>query len=52
LGMQHSAISHQLTTLNGARLVKQRKRGKVVYYSLRDRHVKTLLSQGFEHITE
>jgi ArsR family transcriptional regulator len=52
LGMQHSAISHQFTTLNGARLVKQRKRGKVVYYSLRDKHVKTLLSQGLEHITE
>lgn len=52
LGMQHSAISHQLNTLNQARLVRQRKKGKIVYYSLSDAHVESLLTQGLEHINE
>lgn len=52
LGMQHSAISHQLNTLSLARLVRQRKRGKIVYYSLCDAHVESLLTQGLEHINE
>lgn len=52
LGMQHSAISHQLSLLGRERLVKHRREGKVVYYSLNDSHVKTLLEQGFEHMNE
>lgn len=52
LGMQHSAISHQLALLNRERLVRHRREGKVVYYSLNDSHVKTLLYQGFEHMNE
>ena len=52
LEMQHSAISHQLSLLSRERLVKDRREGKVVYYSLKDSHVKTLLYQGFEHMNE
>ena len=50
LGMNQSAISHQLRVLKQARLVKFKKEGKVVYYSLDDEHVKNLFEQGFEHI--
>jgi DNA-binding transcriptional ArsR family regulator len=52
LNMNHSAISHQLRILSRSRLVKSRKVGKLVYYSLNDRHIKNVLAQGFEHITE
>ncbi len=52
LGMTQSAISHQLRVLKQARLVKFRKAGKVVYYSLADYHVKNIFSQGLEHINE
>jgi len=52
LGMQHSAISHQLSLLNRERLVKHRREGKAIYYSLNDSHVKILLQQGFEHMNE
>ena len=52
LGMQQSAISHQLRVLKQSRLVKFRKEGKTVFYSLADAHVKTVLGQGMEHITE
>lgn len=52
LGMNHSAISHQLRILSHLRLVKQRKYGKVVYYTLNDVHVKALLDLGFEHVNE
>jgi len=52
LGMQHSAISHQLALLGRERLVKHRREGKVIYYSLDDSHVKSLLQQGFEHMNE
>ena len=48
LGMQHSAVSHQLTVLLRTRLVRQKKQGKAVYYSLAGKHVKDLLSKGFE----
>jgi len=48
LGMQHSAVSHQLTALLRARLVRQKKQGKAVYYSLAGIHVKDLLSKGLE----
>jgi len=50
LGMNQSAISHQLRVLKQAGLVKFRKEGKVVYYSLDDDHVKNIFEQGFIHI--
>lgn len=50
LGMKQSAISHQLRVLKQAGLVKFRKEGKVVYYSLDDEHVKNIFEQGFVHI--
>lgn len=52
LSMTHSAISHQLRILKQARLVKFRKAGKVVYYSLDDDHIKQVFDQGLLHITE
>lgn len=52
LTMTQSAISHQLRILKQARLVKFRKVGKVVYYSLSDNHVKTIFDQGLSHVTE
>ncbi len=50
LGMTQSAISHQLRVLKSAGLVKYRKAGKIVYYSLDDDHVKNIFDQGFNHI--
>lgn len=47
-----SAISHQLRILKGAKLVKSRKEGKVVYYSLKDDHVIKLFEIGREHVEE
>jgi ArsR family transcriptional regulator len=47
-----SAISHQLRILKQNRLVKNRRDGKSVFYSLADSHVKTIISQGMEHIQE
>lgn len=52
LGMSQSAISHQLRVLRQARLVKHRKEGKVVFYSLDDEHIKTIFNQGLGHILE
>lgn len=52
LEMTQSAISHQLRVLKRARLVKYRKDGKVVYYSLDDAHVKSMFNQGLTHIAE
>jgi len=52
LNMTQSAISHQLRVLKQARLVKNRKDGKVVYYSLDDGHVNQIISQGLVHIAE
>ena len=51
LGMTKSAISHQLSTLKKANLVKNRRDGKVVYYSLADDHVKLMLESSIEHTT-
>jgi ArsR family transcriptional regulator len=51
-GMSQSAISHQLRVLRQARLVKPRKEGKIVYYSLDDAHIKILFDTGFAHIME
>ena len=50
LGMSQSSISHQLRVLKSARLVKYRKEGKVVYYSLDDEHVKAIFNAGLEHV--
>jgi ArsR family transcriptional regulator len=52
LSMNQSAISHQLRVLKQARLVKYRKEGKVVYYSLDDEHVKQIFDHGLVHINE
>lgn len=52
LGMTQSAISHQLRSLKNARLVKARREGKTVFYSLADDHVKTIIDQGLEHVCE
>ena len=52
LGMTQSAISHQLRALKNARLVKSRRDGKTVFYSLADDHVKTIIDQGIEHVKE
>ena len=52
LNMTKSAISHQLKTLRQDKLVKHRKDGKIVYYSLKDEHVKNILEIGLEHIGE
>lgn len=50
LGMTQSAISHQLHTLKAHRVVKSRREGKWIYYSVDDAHVKELFEQGMEHI--
>lgn len=52
LGMTVSAVSHQLRVLKQSRLVKYRKAGKTVFYSLSDEHVQTILEQGMEHVKE
>ena len=50
--MNQSAISHQLRVLKQNKLVKNRREGKSVIYSLADQHVMSILSQGMEHISE
>ena len=52
LNMTKSAVSHQLKSLRISNLVKFEKRGKSVYYSLADDHVKDIFEKGFEHINE
>ena len=52
LGMTQSAISHQLRALKQSKLVKYRREGKTVFYSLSDAHVRTILDQGMEHVAE
>lgn len=52
LNMTQSAISHQLRVLKQARLVKYRKDGKIVFYSLDDEHIKQIFDQGLTHINE
>lgn len=52
LEMTQSAISHQLRVLKQMALVKNRREGKTIFYSLADGHIKTILSQGLEHIRE
>lgn len=52
LGITQSAVSHQLRTLKSARLVKFKRVGKIVYYSLDDEHVKHIFNEGLKHIIE
>ena len=52
LNMTQSAISHQLRILKQSKLVKSRREGKAVFYSLADGHVRSIIDQGFEHIKE
>ena len=52
LGMTKSAISHQLQVLKKSKLVKYRRDGKTVFYSLADDHVRSILDQGMEHVAE
>jgi len=52
LGMSQSAISHQLAMLRHTRLVRHRRDGKIVFYSLDDEHVSSLLRIGLEHVQE
>ncbi|MGI6621891.1 MAG: helix-turn-helix transcriptional regulator [Clostridiaceae bacterium] len=52
LNMTQSAISHQLRVLKAARLVRYRRSGKTVFYSLDDNHIKQIFEMGMEHIKE
>ena len=52
IGLSVSAISHQLRLLRNLRLVKNRKEGRTVYYSLDDPHIESLFKAGLEHIIE
>lgn len=52
LGMSQSAVSHQLSVLKSARLIKNRREGKQIYYSLDDAHVGAILCTGISHVIE
>ena len=52
LNISQSAISHQLKLLKQSRLVKGRRDGKLIFYSLADDHVSTVIAQGLEHVNE
>ena len=52
LGMTQSAVSHQLRLLKASGLIRARRQGKSVFYSLADAHVRTIIAQGWEHIVE
>src|SRR5512140_855116 len=52
LGLSESAVSHQLRLLRGMRLVKARRDGRHIYYSLDDEHIVRLFEQGLEHVEE
>ena len=52
LKMKQPAVSHQLKNLKQSRIVKSRREGKVVYYSLDDEHIRRLLDIGLEHVME
>lgn len=52
LNMSQSAISHQLALLKRSKLVSARRDGKTVFYALADDHVRTILGQGIDHVTE
>ena len=52
VGLTESAVSHQLRLLRGMRLVRPRRAGRLVFYSLDDHHIVRLLEQGLEHVEE
>ncbi len=52
LGISQSAISHQLRIIKQAKLIKNRREGKTVFYSLADEHVKTIIGMAKEHLEE
>ena len=52
LGLTQSAVSHQLRNLKQARLVKFRREGKAIFYSLDDDHVRSMIALGMEHVEE
>ena len=52
LGLTESAVSHQLRLLRGARLVRQRRDGRMIFYTLDDHHIVRLFEQGLEHVQE
>ena len=52
LNMTQSAISHQLKVLKATNLVASRRDGKTIYYRLSDDHVKSIIAQGYDHLTE
>lgn len=52
LGMSESAVSHQLRILRAARVVRNRREGRIVYYALDDQHVRTVYEMGEEHVLE
>ena len=52
LDMTQSAISHQLKILKQSKLVKNRREGKAIFYSLADSHVKSIMRQGLDHVQE
>jgi DNA-binding transcriptional ArsR family regulator len=51
LGLTGSAVSHQLRLLRGQRLVRYRKQGKLIYYTLDDPHISNLFAEGVRHIS-
>ena len=51
-GLSDSAVSHQLRILRNLRLVRYRREGRIIYYRLDDDHVKTMIFQGLEHLSE
>lgn len=52
LNLSQSAVSHQLRILKDAKLIKFRREGKVIFYSLSDDHVRTILNMGMDHVEE
>jgi ArsR family transcriptional regulator, lead/cadmium/zinc/bismuth-responsive transcriptional repressor len=52
LSMSQSAISHQLALLKRQKLIKARRDGKAIFYSLADDHVRTIINQGIDHVNE
>lgn len=52
LGLSQSAVSHQLRILKDSKLVKFRREGKIIFYSLDDDHIRTIIAMGMEHVEE
>jgi ArsR family transcriptional regulator, lead/cadmium/zinc/bismuth-responsive transcriptional repressor len=52
IGLTESAVSHQLRLLRGARIVRSRREGRMIFYALDDEHVLSLFRQGLRHVQE